>query len=1262
MKRLTLSLALLVGLSSFGASAVENAPTIKLLPAQYSMLSNNGKWAVSQRASETDGSIAPSGGSIINIETFKEEVISHESGLSGVADVTDDGNIVVGECTGLPAYWSREKGGWVTLEVPEGYNAGRLNAVTPDGHYGVGYVVPEDYDWGAYPIMYDLTTNKRIELPGLPKLDMTHLDQRQNCIFHISPDGRYLVGMLSVSYILPPSLCTYVYDRENATYKMIGFTESDTSAWKPTVDNVYFVDSPTMSPNGEWVTGSVYMVEESAGTGFPNEYRATYLYNIPKDEFKVYNKSGENDIVGAGVLNDGTVIGSTPSGNPYASTMIRSGNYFKALDDIFKQIYNINIADYTGASNTGYVWCPSDDGMTWIMGYSPEDSYLLTLKEPITEAAEKVKLLGNYTVSPASGTIMSTLTEVRVTFDREVETNGLYSKIKCVSEDGEDSWTPLQSGGWVADEKSVRITFRPRDLRKGVKYTLTIPEGLVRLKGDRESTSSEIKIEYVGRGADAVALTEAYPANDATVAGIDLTSNPVLLTFDADLKLADEHVAYLYRVGESAPYCTLNVLAKGKQLLLYPTSGQHLFNGTDYKIVVPAGIVTDLSGNGANEEITLLYHGSYVREVSSDDKIIFSSTCSDYDAFIFYEGDHLQPDRVPSSWGFTADNPWILVRSSDDSSDTCLAAHSMFSNGGTADDWMSTPQLYIPDEDCYLRFDAQSYRKTSTDRLKVYVYASKNVYDTFTEKIVEDIRANGEVIYDEVLSPGDSEEDLEGDWQEVTLPLAKYAGQDIYIAFVNDNTDGSAVFVDNVQVIHDLHFMTSFETPSRVVMLESVPVKGSIVIASEVDVYNSVQLVLKDAEGNEVDRITESGLNLAKDDVYPFAFAKELPLTIGAVNKFVVEATLNDYTSGIQGEVRDLTFEPVKHIVLEEYSGATCGNCPLGFVALENLEKLYPENIIPIILRTYNGDPLTSGLGGYTQFLGFMGAPSAVINRTYMAFPMASNGDDYMLSGDGYFDDTTGEPITTWLDIVEDEVAIPADAEIGFSSSYQENDKNIEVNFEMRNALNLENSSINVFAVITENKLVTYQENYRANTEDPDLGEWGKGGKYGTSMIYPFEINQVARGAYGTTFNGTGGLIPAKIEAGKIYTGKLSIPMPSAVTKPENCDMTLMLIDAASGKVLNANRCPLNGSTSGVKNVTMDQQNAPVIVAFNGKVAVRANGSAVTAQAYDINGRTLGIATADDTAVINLNGYTGVVIVKAVTADGVQTAAKLVVR
>ena len=105
-----------------------------------------------------------------------------------------------------------------------------------------------------------------------------------------------------------------------------------------------------------------------------------------------------------------------------------------------------------------------------------------------------------------------------------------------------------------------------------------------------------------------------------------------------------------------------------------------------------------------------------------------------------------------------------------------------------------------------LTFQSQSYLKSKEDRLKVIVYAADDVYTSLSKTIVDKMRYEGEVIYDEIQSPGKSEEDLAGDWTDNMVLLKKYAGKNIYIAFVNDNRNQSAVFVDNIKVERDLKF------------------------------------------------------------------------------------------------------------------------------------------------------------------------------------------------------------------------------------------------------------------------------------------------------------------------------------------------------------------------------------------------------------------------------------------------------------------------
>lgn len=879
------------------------------------MLSDNGLWGISEQASKTDGSIAPSGGTIINIGTLAQEDISHSSGLSGVSDITDDGTIVVGEANGRPAYWSRSTGKWTILSIPSGYTGGRLNSVTPDGKRAVGYITPPDDPYGAYPIAYDLTTNSRLDISGIPTLDMQNLDQKQNYFSSITADGRYIVGHISDSYVLPVAPCSYIYDIEQKTYKMIGFTERhDVSGnilgnWTPHVPDMVMVETAEISANGEWVTGMAWMAIPVEGSEFANEYNAAYVYDVKNDRFELYP---EQDYAGMAITNSGTPYLCSPARNPYAYSHVRSGNYYIPFAQIFEQVYGIDFEKTTGYPNTGKVMSMSADGNTLVMLVSTDDSYILKLNEPLTDAAQRVNLLRNYVPVPAAGSTISSCGTFTIRFDRRVVANATQtSKISFKSEDGSVSYTPLQSGGFQAEGNNVTITFRPRDLEKGKNYTLTIPAGCLYIEGDQRYTNEEIKINYVGRDKSPVTMTEAYPANNAAVSSIDLTNNPMILTFDTDLKLTDTAIGKLYRTGEEEPFCDLNMLASGKQILVYPLVAQNLYLDVEYDVVIPAGVVTDLSGNGANEEIRLHYRGSYVKVPTSDDNHLFIDDCSTYDHFLFYEGDHLQPASTPASWGFTQDTtPWYIVRSSNESTDMALASHSMYSPAGKSDDWMSTTQLYIPDENCYLQFDAQSYVAGAGDRLKVYAIVDDGVYNTLTKEIVEKMRAKAEVVFDEELSPGATQEGLEDEWTNYTVDLEKFAGKNVYLAFVNENENASAIFVDNVKVVHNMDYLISFENPDRVVAQTETPIFGSITVTSGIDNFSTVKLTLNDAEGNIIDTIEESGLSLKQNDIYKFRFERGLPLNPGVINTYYVNVSLDDKASSVQGTIRNMTFLP----------------------------------------------------------------------------------------------------------------------------------------------------------------------------------------------------------------------------------------------------------------------------------------------------------------------------------------------------------------
>lgn len=1176
------------------AASVASAPKIFPLPqgVLIGQISDNGRWGLSQNDGETEGGVLYSaGGAVWNLSDMSSaDVKLPSSGIASVNDITDDGRTVVGSCDNMPAFYDTQTGLWSTLPLPDGTIAGGLLAVTPDGTRAVGYANVVS-DWTAVPVAYELESGKMLTLKNLPQIDMNHEVSEINRFAAISADGRYIVGRLSEHILTPVSMCAYVYDTVTDTYDFIGFTPNDTRAWTPDYKHCYFINDVVMSPNGKYVTGSSYVIHEIEGQEYLNEYYTAYKYDVASKTCDIFDGDYDSDVAGFAIDDNGTTFVSVPAVNPYASMAVRRGNYYYALDDIFRQAYGLDFYAMTGYSNTGKPLAVSADGTTFAMLVSSAESYVLKVDEPWADICSRVNLLSGYSAAPASGSVFSELNEVVLTFTRNIDLSGAASRIQLLDSDGKVLQTASAA---EAKGSTLAITFRGYELQADKTYTVRIPANLITMTGDAFVASGEILLQYTGRRSGPVSATSIFPTDGSAFSRLDASTNVISMSFDASVKIADGAKGQLWRVGESEPFADLSLsLYNPTTLLVYPPYREFLYDGTEYKVVLPAGSVTDLSGNGPNEEITLHYTGNYVREVSADDKYLFSDDCQDYSGFMFYDGDRLEPGSVAASWGFTAANPWCLVHDNEESTDMALAAHSMFAAGGKADDWAVTPQLFIPDNRCYVSFDAQSYLKGKTDVLKVYAYVCDKGYSTLTEAIVNDIRENGKLIFAEQLSPGDSEESLDGEWTNYVVNLDEYAGKNIYLAFVNDNENQSAVILNHVEVVHDLQYLTTITSPSSVIKAESAPIEGIITLTSDILTVNSVDIKLKNSAGEAVGTFCQSDLDLTKGQTIKFAFDKQLPLQPGVVNRYALEITINgSETSTFNASIKNLQFAPTRRVVIEEYSGRACANCPLGFLAMENLERTFPGSIIPVVIRTYESDPLGSGLESYTSFIGLdlIGAPSGVVNRTVAGFPMMSVGDDYRFSGVNA--DGEGNDQVLWLDAVSSLMQSAPDADIDFTAVYDDSTGDIDIDGNTRFAIN---SSVNValFSVLLEHKCATKQSNNYYTSTDPDLGEWGAGGSLGKSRV-DITIDNVARQVYGTTFNGTPGMVPTVQNAAESNPFSFTVSKSDNISNIYNMSLVIMMIDTDTDQVINANVVPVSVINASISELESELTDAPV--------------------------------------------------------------------
>ncbi len=1176
-------------------------------------VSDNGLWALSETAGdESVDNPQSTGGTLIEVATGQSITIgAGADGVASVGDVTDDGMLVVGSLDGIPATWSRSTQSWTTLPLPSGYTYGSLLYVTPDGSRAIGYAGKSSDIYAACPVLYDLSTRQHIDLTNLPFFGMNGKTYTQNAPKNLAADGKSFVGMVGESFLMDRMVSddendgyvdgygavmwAYVYDIEAQTYTPIGWTLDSNNNFTEVHANSNFIDNVHVSPSGEWVTGALRLAIPVSGSDYANDVAVAFRYNTKTGSYEVFDGSDSDyDATGTAIDDAGTLYGCQPWENPYPTALVRQGKYWYSFDDIFSQVYNFNLITAIGENGdvTGRPANVSADGLTMCMINGSGIGYLLKLEENIANGASQVDLLSNFTASPVAGSALSRLKSTSVTFDRQIQLVGNPTNIKVLKSDGSTLISALATTKVLdSDTRTLSISFRTTLLDEGESYTIVIPAGIVALTDDSSVTNKEIRVSYTGRADKAVEIVSVSPANGSAQGFFDASSNPIILTFDCPVKLADSYTVGFYEGTYSTPKTTFTAQlgSDSRIVYLYPTSTQYMFVGSQYRVEVPEGLVTDYSDANPNAALTLTYEGSYERQVQAEGSTLFfaDGSVSSYLTWITFDGDENTPATVPASWGFTAAAAWWGV--TDDTGDLCFASHSMYTPAGQSDDWMMTPQLLIPDEKCQLSFDAQSYLKSKADYLKVYVYACDEIYNSLDKDLTATIRATADLVFNQQLWPGTSEEDLAGDWEHYVIDLDKYSGKYIYVAFVNDNTDQSAVFVDNVLVGRDLAYTASFRHSSTVVDLDKLTVEGAITITSETETYTGLKLRLLDSDEAEVDALEWANTTYQKGDVQNFSFTKALPLVKGASNTFTLEVTLGEETSTVTETVKDLMFEPTKRVVIEEYTGKSCGNCPLGILAMEKIEATYPGRVVPVILKCYESDPLGTNVQGYASYLDANAAPMGIVNRSMeWTSPMLSSDNFYYYSASQVGEDIESSEL--WYDQVTVALQTLADCDITIGDIYYSAaSRSFTAPVTVRYAMNASQLSLKLFGVILEDNLSSRQRNYFATLEATGLGEWSAGGQYASNYVN-YTFDNVARGVIGETYAGTSGLFPATIEAGENYTTELSGSLPTDIVndKVDDAKLVVMLIDGNTSKVINAASAYITGVRGGVGNVVAD--------------------------------------------------------------------------
>jgi thiol-disulfide isomerase/thioredoxin len=207
----------------------------------------------------------------------------------------------------------------------------------------------------------------------------------------------------------------------------------------------------------------------------------------------------------------------------------------------------------------------------------------------------------------------------------------------------------------------------------------------------------------------------------------------------------------------------------------------------------------------------------------------------------------------------------------------------------------------------------------------------------------------------------------------------------------------------------------------------------------------------------------------------------------------VEQPYMNTGGGGIVGDT-------VRKVLLEDFTGHYCVNCPAAHAVIEGLQLVYPKRIVPVVIhtgffakpkaapydydfRTLDGDAIATQFGAIAAPL-----PKGMVNRI----------DDggYLLDPAEY---------ATKVSLVLDSMDKMPDVYIELQTAYNSTDSTISVDAKMTVLKNMPAGKYNISVLVVESNIIEAQKNTNPNINN------GK-------EILDYNHKDVLRGATNTTW------------------------------------------------------------------------------------------------------------------------------------------------
>lgn len=570
--------------------------------------------------------------------------------------------------------------------------------------------------------------------------------------------------------------------------------------------------------------------------------------------------------------------------------------------------------------------------------------------------------------------------------------------------------------------------------------------------------------------------------------------------------------------------------------------------------------------------------------------------------FTLYDNDGLEPSTDMKNLGFAIGTPW-LVTAVDKDENSVVCSTSWYKTAGTSDDWMITPAIYIESETSIISWRAKTHDKDYRDGYSIYISETGTSLEDF---------AGSEAIF--------SMKSENFEWTERQISLADYAGKTIYIAFVNDSKDKSALYIDDLFVGVPARLSLSLNMPRVITYYGNIILEGSVTNVSPDKVESfSVGYTIGDFSGEKT-----FDVGIASGETYEFSFESDAVIERNESADYLVWASAGDDSSATSGRVSAY----MRRIVAEEVTGTWCGYCVRGIVAMKEMKEKYPDSFLGIAVHDGTEkwtDPMA--MPEYTEWLfskfAMSGYPHATVNRKVNYTGDPANIENYYTKL-AATENVSGLKLTAEVD--KETRKVNAHTDIWFAKDYDDADFRLAY-------------------VVIENDVHDPEDVRKPPYYGYCQSNYYAGGSMGGFEDLPSTVpadkmwfQDVAR--YITDgYEGIAESIPAEIREEEKMSHDFSFTLPDNILKDENAELAVLLIRYNSGDIFNADVISLREFFSGVENVEVSSDNLTIGI---GGSQIEADGAELSL--YGIDGSL--VKTADN-GIISTEGLKGIYIIKA---------------